>query len=296
MASPRISIIIPTYNRNDVLTTTIAHLLAINQEDAEILVIDQTLRHDTETEQQLGEWERAGLIEWCQLKQPSIPHAMNKGAIEATGEILLFLDDDIVPDSQLLGAHNEAHQTRCSDIIAGRVLQPWHEDNHDSDPFTRDTAELKDEFIGANFSIRREKLLALGGFDENFKGAAYRFEREFADRVLAAGGTIWYEPSALIRHLHHQSGGTRSKGDHLTSWNPRHPVGAYYYLFVSPRLRRRAARALARLARSVMSRHHLRKPWYVPVTLTSELLGLSWALWLRFKGAALPFLNSRATD
>ena len=63
----------------------------------------------------------------------------------------------------------------------------------------------------------------------------------------------------------------------------------YYYLFVSPLDRNRAARAVRRLLRSVATRHHLRKPWYIPVTLVSELLGLFWALGLRLKGPALPF-------
>ena len=292
----RLSIIIPTYGREQVLVDTLDSLLGYAKQDCEVILVDQTATHEPEVHTRLEYWSQQEAICWLRQTVPSIPMAMNRGASEAKGELLLFLDDDIVPDSHLHIAHILAQESHRGDIIAGRVLQPWHEDSHDSDPFTKATAEIKEEFMGGNFSIRREKLFSLGGFDENFKGAAYRFEREFSDRILATGGTIWYEPTALIRHLHYQSGGTRSKGDHLTSWNPRHPVGAYYYLFVSPRVRQRMAATLMRLASSVLTRHHLRKPWYIPVTITSELQGLLWALWLRLKGPALPFRESGAKD
>lgn len=285
----KLSIVVPSYGREGVLVDTLDALSKLREPNIEIVLIDQTISHEPNVHSRLADWHSRSVIRWVSQSEPSIPAAMNRGALEAHGEILLYLDDDIVPDSHLLSTHVEAHGRSDGDIIAGRVLQPWHEDDHHSDPFTKRIPEVKNGFMGGNFSISRALLLELGGFDENFRGAAYHFECEFADRLLQSGHTIWYEPAALIRHLHHSTGGTRSKGHHLTSWNPRHPVGAYYYLFVSGRVKWRAAKALQRLFRSVMTRHHLKAPWYIPVTLVSEASGLCWALWLRFKGPALPF-------
>lgn len=286
--NPWLSIVIPTYRREQVLLDTLAALLRTNPKASEIVLVDQTPGHEAEVTEQLENWCQGGAIRWIRQSAPSIPAAMNRGAIEARGEILLYLDDDIIPDSGLIGAHLAAHREHDAVVVAGRVLQPWHGEKHRSEPFTQSQGEYREEFMGGNFSIRRERLLASGGFDENFRGAAYRFEREFADRILDAGGKIWYEPAALIHHLHHASGGTRSRGDHLTSWNPRHPVGAYYYLLRSARVRRRAWQAFARLFASVATRHHLRKPWYLPVTLFSEIAGLFWAVWLARIGPRLP--------
>jgi GT2 family glycosyltransferase len=289
----KVSVIIPTYQREQVLVDTIDLLLKVLSESIEIIVVDQTEQHSIEVHRKLESLDSKGKIRWVRISRPSIPGSMNIGVREANGNCLLFLDDDILPDSDLIASHLEAQELGRGNLIAGRVLQPWHSDEHNSDPFTKIDGELKSEFMGGNFSISRDVLVGLGGFDENFKGAAYNFEREFADRLLESGHSIWYEPTALIRHLHHSSGGTRSKGDHLTSWNPRHPVGAYYYLFVSPRVKWRAGKAFKRLFKSVITRHHLKSPWYIPVTLFSEITGMGWALWLRLKGPALPFANDK---
>jgi len=289
--NPTISIVIPTYGREQVLLNTLASLLNLQSTASEIVLVDQTPVHEQHVNQQLEKWANQGKIHWLRGSKPSIPTSMNLGVSKAGGKYLLFLDDDIVPDSHLLDAHLAAHRANCGDLIAGRVLQPWHGDAHDSHPFTRGAGEFKQEFMGGNFSISRRLLLELGGFDENFKGAAYNFEREFSDRFLASGHTIWYEPSALIRHLHHSTGGTRSKGTHLTSWNPRHPVGAYYYLLISPSVQWRLVKVAKRFFSSVITRHHLKSPWFIPVTWVSELSGLLWALGLRLRGPALPFMT-----
>jgi GT2 family glycosyltransferase len=137
--------------------------------------------------------------------------------------------------------------------------------------------------MAGNFSVKRDLAVALGGFDENFVHVAYRFERDFADRVLAAGGRIMFEPSATIQHLKAPEGGTRTYGHHLTTFRPSHAVGEYYYLLG----RRSWAGVLALLARpvrAIATRHHLRRPWWIPGTLIAELLGVTWAIALRIRG------------
>jgi len=285
-----LSLIIPTYGREDVLLNTVHDLLKQKSEDVELLIIDQSKEHSVRSKQTLDGWHETCQIRWITQSNPSIPEAMNRGVTEAKAHLLLFLDDDIIPGSAIITAHIKAHSEARAELVVGRVLQPWHEDDHRSEPFTKLEGEFKTEFMGGNFSIRRDILIGLGGFDENFQGAAYRFECEFADRLLQSGGKIWYEPAALIRHLHHSSGGTRSKGDHLTSWNPRHPVGAYYYLLVSPKVSWRLFESFKRFFGSVFTNHHLKAPWYIPVTLFSEAAGFFWAIYLRLQGPKLPFL------
>src|SRR5437868_3122650 len=60
--------------------------------------------------------------------------------------------------------------------------------------------------MAGNLSVRREMALAVGGFDENFVGVAYRFETEFCRRLLRAGGRVLFQPAASIHHLRTPTG------------------------------------------------------------------------------------------
>ncbi|MGI9319003.1 MAG: glycosyltransferase family 2 protein [bacterium] len=274
-----VSVIIPTYGRNKVLTETIASLLGQKDSKREILIVDQTRTHETVTQSILHEWSDTGAIVWVKCERPSVTAAMNIGLQKARGRIVLFLDDDIEPDSDLIASHLEGHRQGDYMVVAGRVIQPW--DQNERTPFFSTCSKQVDEFMGGNFSVNRKYAISLGGFDQNFRFAAYQFERDFADRVRADGGRILYWPSAVINHLKTEKGGVRSYGDHHTTWRPGHSLGAYYYIQKSGS--GRLKKIVQRLSTSIVTRFHLTHPWYVPVTLVAEISGLILAgiLWRR---------------
>ncbi len=270
---------------------TIEALLRLNPAPAEILIVDQTSQHEPETREALTRLDGERKISWIRLEQPSITRAMNTGLEQARGEVVLFLDDDIIPHANLLAAHASAQTEGCN-VVAGQVLQPGEEPLDEaagSDTFLFRSArkQLITELMGGNFSIKRRLALGLGGFDENFVHVAYRFEAEFAERVLAAGERILFEPAASIRHLKATRGGTRSYGHHLTTVRPSHAVGAYYYLLRSRTSPHRFLNILRRPLRAVRTRHHLARPWWIFPTLLAEGAGLLWAACLAFRGPRL---------
>lgn len=274
-----LAIVIPSYRRGAVALDSLRALLALPQPADEILLVDQTRDHPAELAAALQALHDAGQIRWLRLPEPSIPHAMNIGLQQAGSDVVMFLDDDIVPDAQLVAAHRQA-QSQGDALVAGRVFQPGQhsETLREGEPFrfTSDAPANIDEFMGGNFSVRRDVALALGGFDENFVGAAYRFEAEFAWRFCRAHGSIRYEPSAIIHHLAIATGGTRAHGHHLRTVKPTHAVGAYYFLLrARPSGWRR--QMLIRPLRAVRTRFHLRHPWRIPPTLLAELRGYLWA-------------------
>jgi GT2 family glycosyltransferase len=285
---PTLSVVVPTYRREAVLVDTVQALLR-QSAVPEIVVVDQTERHEQETQRQLEQWDAEGKISWQRLSVPSIPSAMNHGLLRATGEVVLFLDDDIVPDPHLIEAHRSAHAARDCAVIAGRVIQPWHADGSVAmTGFAATEARDCDEFMGGNFSIRRDFALRLGGFDERFVGVAYRFEAELAARIRCAGGRIRFEPAACLRHLKASAGGTRTFGDHLRSASALHSVGEYYFL-LRTRPNGWIVRMLARPWRSVATRHHLKRPWWIAPVLVAEFAGMLWALVLWAQGPKLLF-------
>jgi GT2 family glycosyltransferase len=233
-------------------------------------------------------------MRWLRLKDPSIPGAMNCGLLASSNRVVLFLDDDIIPASELAEAHLKALEKTGAAVVAGRVIQPWQKDqdvsNGDVFHFASTRRAWITDFIGANFSVRRDIVLQLGGFDERFVRVAYKFESEFAHRLRCAGHQIYYEPAALIQHLRVSSGGTRTFGNHLTSYWPDHAVGEYYFILRTWSGWQSLVRFLGRPLRAVATRHHVRRPWYVPTTLVAELSGMAWAMVLAAQGPR--YLNS----
>jgi len=287
-----LTVAIPSYGRNQVLVETIDALLALNPPVVDLLLVDQTPKHDAPTEAALLNWQREGRLRWLKLQKPSITKAMNVALEQAVGERVLFLDDDIIPDPCLIKAHIMAGLRTPNALLAGRVIQPWHTDvpePEDKKPFTFNTLQPREclDFIGCNFSLPRKLALSVGGFDDNFVRVAYRYEAEFSFRWRQAGYPVRYEPTALIRHLKTERGGTRSYGEHLATIKPDHAVGRYYYRLRTQYLASALAGSMADLGRSVRTLHHLRHPWWIPVTLLAEIRGLFWALNLHSRGPAL---------
>ena len=255
----------------------------------EILVLDQTPQQEEDIQDLLSAWHGEGRIQWLRLRAPAVMKALNQGLITANCENILFLDDDIIPESGLVAAHLGALERDGVDLVAGRVIQPWEEgkilSHTGSFNFAQNRAAWISEFMGGNFSIRRELALAIGGFDENFVHVGYHFEAEFAYRLRQAyHSRIYFEPAACIHHLKATSGGTRAFGDHLRSCWPSHSVGAYYCHLRTWSGWPSFVALLSRPPRALANRHHLRRPWWIPATAVAELSGLIWALCLALKG------------
>jgi GT2 family glycosyltransferase len=285
-----VSLVIPTYDRHEVLVDTVRQVLELDPSADEVLIVDQSASHPAPVQKALAELAEAGRIAWLKQASPSIPAAMNEGLKRAKGEYVLFLDDDVIPVPDLVGRHRKALLETGSDLVAGQVLQPGEEPAPPTDrtfSFRSSVEQEIEEVMGGNFSVRRRFALSLGGFDENFVRVAYRFEAEFCERVQRASGRIRFVPEASVRHLRAAIGGTRSFGDHLRSVGPSHSVGEFYYLLVSSRQPGRWRRIAGRPLRAIATRHHLRRPWWVPMTLAGEISGLIWALVLLKSGQRL---------
>lgn len=276
-----VSVAIPTFERGAILVETIERLLAQQHRAAEILVVDQTPAHDYTIQERLESWSRGGAIHWIRLPKPSIPHAMNEAMRAASSPIVLFLDDDIIPSENLVAAHAAAYEPGIWAVV-GQVLQPGEAPIHDERHrgvlpdlefrFNHDEPCLVENVMAGNLSVRRDEALSIGGFDENFIGAAYRFETDFARRIIAAGGSIRFEPQASIDHLHLATGGIRSHGDHRRTASPSHSAGDYY--FALRHIESFWPYAARRFAANVFTRYHLSHPWYLPAKIAAEVRGL----------------------
>lgn len=140
--------------------------------------------------------------------------ARNHGVRATTRPLVLFLGDDMIPDSTLVERHLSAHDSHPepSSAVLGRV--EWHAEVSD-DRIMRwidwsgtqfDYHNIHGEdagwgrFYSCNVSLKRSFFLAAGGFDEDFE-----FDYEDLDcawRLHQQGMHLWYERNALARHFH----------------------------------------------------------------------------------------------
>ncbi len=296
-----VAIAIPTFGRDDVLVDTIRTCLNQDEPAGELIVLDQTPVHTAEVGRTLSEWHAAGQIRWERLTRPSQPAAMNRALEITTKPLVLFLDDDIIAAPGFVAAHAVAHDNEHLWVVVGQIIQPWQEPTDIAPPASRIgslKADLEFPFhstrplpiqnvMSGHMSVRRDRAMALGGFDENFFGAAYRFDTEFGRRVLRTGGGIVFEPKASIRHLRAERGGTRNQGNHLASASPKHGVGDYYFALLHGCRFDVGWYCAYRMVREVCTKFHLKHPWYIPVKLIGEMRALLWACQLVRQGPKL---------
>lgn len=284
-----VSVVIPTLDRSAILINTIEALLAQTIFAKQIIIIDQSKYHNPTHLEKLRNFERNANIIWIRQQNPSVVEAMNNGLKQAKSEYVLFLDDDIKPFPDLIESHLSFASTANCDLVAGRVIESWDDPagldsrNGGANSFNSIEDRNTTVFMGGNFMVRRESALTVGGFDESFKGTAHDYEREFSDRMIMCGATMKYCGSAAVHHLKEAQGGIRTHGHFLKTIKPHHAVGAYYYILRSRRIGNKALRIIKRMFQRVATRTHLKEPWWIPITLIGDVLGLCWAIYLRLR-------------
>jgi len=295
-----LDIVIPTYQRGQVLLDTIGYLQSQDEDYVSLIIVDQTFYYEgDEVARKLQDLANQNVIEWIQEEKPSIPNAMNIGLLAAKSDIVLFLDDDIIPDNCLVSEHIAAYSDQSIVAGVGQILQPNEQaisvvaptssDNFDADlefPFNSTAEQYIQNCMAGNLSVDRGTAIASGGFDTNFVGVAYRFETEFCRRLLRYSQlNCLFVPTAKIQHLKVPSGGTRSKAKNfLCSALPDHSVGEYYFVLQETSGLIRIYHLLRRYFGALKAKFYLSKPWWIPVRMLAETRGFCNALVLFING------------
>jgi GT2 family glycosyltransferase len=164
-------------------------------------------------------------VRYLREDYPGLNRARNQALREAGHAIVLFTDDDAVPDPAWLRAHLRAYgdpRVMCTTGLTmpleleTRAQETFEQYN----PFARGFARkvytrlnlnplaVGEVGAGVNMAFRREVLAAVGPFDEALDAGTPTHsggEAEMFSRILASGYRIVYEPGALSWHRHRRT-------------------------------------------------------------------------------------------
>ncbi|MEH2084440.1 MAG: hormogonium polysaccharide biosynthesis glycosyltransferase HpsN [Nostoc sp.] len=227
---PLVTVVIATYGREEALRDSIVDVLKQDYPNFEVLIVDQTPKHQPEIQAYLEDMLEAGKIKWLRLDWASLPGARNYAVRRSSGEIILFIDDDVQLTPGLLAAHAKNYvQNPEVGAVAGRVFDKMKLGDSGGDlqieylpPEAMDPGiawyhidlvhTIKPQQVltarGCNMSFRCEIFTKYGlRFDERFAGSAVREESDFCLRLRQTGYKIWYDPEAHLVHLGEETGG-----------------------------------------------------------------------------------------
>jgi glycosyltransferase involved in cell wall biosynthesis len=206
------SVVIPTYNRLDMLVRVLDALeQQLDAPSFEVIVINDGSRDDTDRVMS----QRQGITFRTQ-PNGGPGRARNYGVTLATGRFVIFIGDDTVPESRFLAEHARIHSASGNDPLMaclgytgwprGERVTAFMDYINDYGlqfgyKLIRDGEVVPYNFFyTSNISIDR-RLLAEHPFDTTFPSAAWE-DIELAYRLDALGLKIRYNAHAVTRHYH----------------------------------------------------------------------------------------------
>jgi len=217
---PFISVIIPTYNRENFLIDLLKDLAKQNYPNFEVIIIDQS----EEVSLKLGEViSSLGIkIKYLKIQHKGASRARNIGLRDSKGDLIIFLDDDtVIPENSFLTEHAKCYNDSKIGGVSGKVIEKNKKSTFgkigkvfpviclpggkaDGEKFT-----FVDTVKGMNMSFRRDLLERIGGFDERFGAPSIYEETDVSLKIRRMGYKILFNPNATVIHLSASRGGQR---------------------------------------------------------------------------------------
>jgi len=214
---PEVSIVLPTYNRQAQLAQVLAGLEKQSYPFANFEVIVVSDGSTDGTDEFLDALQQRTPLNLVPIRQANAgpAAARNHGIQQATGELILFIDDDVVPVPELIEAHVRSHQRYAGAVVMGPMHTPtefnmkpwvrWEQAMLDRQYTMWAETDWKCEarrFYTGNASVARQHLLDANGFDTTFRRSE---DAELAYRLAEQGLEFVFNPEAVGYHYAERS-------------------------------------------------------------------------------------------
>ncbi|HEX5273428.1 MAG TPA: glycosyltransferase, partial [Gemmataceae bacterium] len=203
--APRVSVVVCTYNGGSTLDQCLRSLRDIDYPNYEVIVVDDGSTDATPTILERFPEVRA-------IRQPNmgLSVARNVGLREATGEVVAYTDSDCFADADWLthlvyqlersgaaaigGPNLTPEDGRLAACVAASPGQPTH---------VLESDQVAEHVPGCNMAFRRDALLAINGFDPQYRKAGD--DVDVCWRLQQAGHWITFAPGAFVWHHRRQN-------------------------------------------------------------------------------------------
>jgi len=258
----KVSIIIPTYKRDEMLCKTLSNIVSFERQYHELIVVDQAREHHPQTRQYLDKLISGGKIKYIYEDCPNLPNARNVGVEVSTGDIVLFFDDDIEINENTIPSHISGFSETNIGCVTGKVTIQNADQSGNKvlknkgtikkliklllftflrkkaayvgrlgilSNFSEDRILPSDTCIGCNMSFRKEVFRKCGLFDVKFSDNAVREDTDMSVRLRRNGYKIAYIPKASVVHFMDNTGGTRTAASEAY-WHAIFKNQCYFYI------------------------------------------------------------------
>jgi glycosyltransferase involved in cell wall biosynthesis len=221
-ANTSFTVALCTHNHKERLLRTLRGLVQLHRPASrwELVIVDNASTDGTSDLLAANDWRTSDMtVKVVREQKLGLSNARNRAIQEATGEYIVFIDDDETPDPHWLSAYERAILTERPDAMGGRIevafvdgeRPSWLQDELlgflgklDHGGIARAITDPRTPIFGGNFAFRRETFARIGLFDAALgrKGVANvgGEDVEMYRRMIDMGCNVWWVPDAIIHH------------------------------------------------------------------------------------------------
>ncbi len=208
--NPRVTVLLPTINRYPYLLPLIEQVGAQTIPPHQIIVIDQSASE--ERQRDIASRFPNLPILYLEQDSPGQCSSRNKGLLQATGDFILFLDDDDEIQPNLIELHWEAFRRYGCDASCGVADEAGVAPLSEAASFVR----VSDVFPTNNCMVKRERLTHSGLFDLAYDRGK-RADGDLGMRVRISGAHMVLDPTISVFHHRAPMGGLRTHGQRVVT-------------------------------------------------------------------------------